>query len=150
MYPKYIQKGQQRKRQGELLYRYGYFLSMLLCMILASVRPHLGKTNGTDNEAIMFRIMHNNLYHIIFTLCIVGVFNGNIIIRYFAVPLTYLEAGLLCDPKSLYLTLSNYSLLIFTMIFMYILMPSLMKLGVCLLTYADVNIWLLKGMEVNK
>ncbi|XP_043249630.1 sodium/bile acid cotransporter 7-like [Colletes gigas] len=122
MYPKCTHEGQQRKRQSELLYRYGYFLSMLLCMILASLRPHLGKTNG--------------------------VLNGNIIIRYFAVPLTYLEAGLLCDPKSLYLTLSNYSLLIFTMIFIYVLMPSLMKLGVCFLTYADVNIWMLKGMEV--
>ncbi|XP_076619091.1 sodium/bile acid cotransporter 7 isoform X4 [Colletes latitarsis] len=122
MYPKCTQEGQQRKRQSELLYRYGYFLSMLLCMILASLRPHLGKTNG--------------------------VLNGNIIIRYFAVPLTYLEAGLLCDPKSLYLTLSNYSLLIFTMIFIYVLMPSLMKLGVCFLTYADVNIWMLKGMEI--
>lgn len=28
-------------------------------------------------------------------------------------------------------------------------MPFLMRLGVCLLTYANVNVWLLKGMEVN-
>lgn len=49
----------------------------------------------------------------------------------------------------LYLTLSNGSLLIFTMTFIYILMPFLMRLGVCLLTYANVNVWLLKGMEVN-
>ncbi|XP_076377943.1 sodium/bile acid cotransporter 7 isoform X3 [Megalopta genalis] len=122
MYLKLPQEGQQRKRHNELLYRYGYFLSMLLCMIFASIRPHLGKTNG--------------------------VFNGNIIIRYFAVPLTYLEAGLICDPKSLYLTLSNAPLLIFTMTFIYVLMPFLMRLGVCLLTYANVNVWLLKGMEV--
>ncbi|XP_076389710.1 sodium/bile acid cotransporter 7-B isoform X4 [Megachile rotundata] len=119
---KYIEENQQMKKHSKLLYRYGYFLSMLLCMILASIRPHFGKTNG--------------------------ILNGNIIIRYFAVPLTYLEAGLLCDPKSLYSTLNNGSLLVFTMIFIYILMPFLMKIGVYLLLYADVNIWLLKGMEV--
>lgn len=88
------------------------------------------------------------LFYVIY-LFIIGILNGNVIIRYFAIPLTYLEAGLLCDPKTLYLTLSNGSLLIFTMTFIYILMPFLMRLGVCLLTYANVNVWLLKGMEVN-
>ncbi|PBC26376.1 Sodium/bile acid cotransporter [Apis cerana cerana] len=122
MQENYMQDIQPKKKQNELLYRYGYFLLMLLCMMLASVKPHFGKTNG--------------------------ILNGNVIIRYFAIPLTYLEAGLLCDPKTLYLTLSNGSLLIFTMTFIYILMPFLMRLGVCLLTYANVNVWLLKGMEV--
>ncbi|XP_031370693.1 sodium/bile acid cotransporter 7-like isoform X2 [Apis dorsata] len=118
MQENYIQDIQPKKKQNELLYRYGYFLLMLLCMMLASVKPHF------------------------------GILNGNIIIQYFAIPLTYLEAGLLCDPKMLYLTLSNGSLLIFTMTFIYILMPFLMRLGVCLLTYINVNVWLLKGMEV--
>lgn len=118
MQENYTQDIQPKKKQNELLYRYGYFLLMLLCMMLASAKPHF------------------------------GILNGNIIIRYFAIPLTYLEAGLLCDPKMLYLTLSNGSLLIFTMTFIYILMPFLMRLGVCLLTYANVNVWLLKGMEV--
>ncbi|XP_076232880.1 sodium/bile acid cotransporter 7 isoform X2 [Calliopsis andreniformis] len=123
MYLKYIPEVQRKKKQNELLYRYGYFLIMLLCMVFATVKPHLGKTNG--------------------------LLNGNIIIRYFAVPLTYLEAGLLCDPKTLYSTLSNGYLLVFTMTFIYILMPFLMRVGVCLLTYANVNVWLLKGMELG-
>lgn len=122
MYQKYIPEVQQRRKQTELLHRYGYFLSMLLCMILATIKPHLGKTNGF--------------------------FNGNIIVRYFAVPLTYLEAGLLCDLKTLYSTLSNGYLLAFTMVFIYVLMPFSMRVGVCMLTYANVNVWLLKGMEV--
>lgn len=81
---------------------------------------------------------------------VIGIINGNIIIRYFAVPLTYLEAGLLCDPKSLYSTLRNGYLLTFVMFFVYILMPFLARIGTYLLTYAKVNIWLLKGMEVIK
>lgn len=118
----HVHNGPSKKKQNEIFYRYGYFLSMLLCMILASIKPHFGKTNG--------------------------ILNGNVITRYFAVPLTYLEAGLICDPKTLYSTLTNSSLLVFTMIFIYILMPFVMRLGVCLLTYANVNVWLLKGMEV--
>lgn len=65
-------------------------------------------------------------------------------------PLTYLEAGLLCDLKTLYSTLSNGYLLAFTMVFIYVLMPFSMRVGVCMLTYANVNVWLLKGMEVSK
>ncbi|XP_024884081.1 sodium/bile acid cotransporter 7-like [Temnothorax curvispinosus] len=111
-----------RKKTG-LFYRYGYVLLMLACMIFATIQPHIGGTNG--------------------------LINGNFIIRYFAVPLTYLEAGLLCDPKSLYSTLKNGYLLTFVMVFVYILMPSLARLGTYLLmTYAKVNVWLLKGMEV--
>nr|XP_012142543.1 PREDICTED: sodium/bile acid cotransporter 7-like isoform X1 [Megachile rotundata]XP_012142544.1 PREDICTED: sodium/bile acid cotransporter 7-like isoform X1 [Megachile rotundata]XP_012142545.1 PREDICTED: sodium/bile acid cotransporter 7-like isoform X1 [Megachile rotundata]XP_012142546.1 PREDICTED: sodium/bile acid cotransporter 7-like isoform X1 [Megachile rotundata]XP_012142547.1 PREDICTED: sodium/bile acid cotransporter 7-like isoform X1 [Megachile rotundata]XP_012142548.1 PREDICTED: sodi len=139
---KYIEENQQMKKHSKLLYRYGYFLSMLLCMILASIRPHFGKTNGISTVFIIRHLYCKFLSYIL------GILNGNIIIRYFAVPLTYLEAGLLCDPKSLYSTLNNGSLLVFTMIFIYILMPFLMKIGVYLLLYADVNIWLLKGMEV--
>ncbi|XP_018398388.1 PREDICTED: sodium/bile acid cotransporter 7-like isoform X3 [Cyphomyrmex costatus] len=61
----------------------------------------------------------------------------------------YLEAGLSCDPKSLYSTLRDGYLLTFVMVFVYILMPFLVRIGTYLLmTYAKVNIWLLKGMEV--
>jgi len=81
---------------------------------------------------------------------VTGIINGNFIIRYFAVPLTYLEAGLLCDPKSLYSTLKNGYLLTFVMVFVYILMPFLARIGTYLLSYAEVNVWLLKGMEVIK
>ncbi|EZA62686.1 Sodium/bile acid cotransporter [Ooceraea biroi] len=91
-------------------------------MVLASMQPHIGGTNG--------------------------IINGNLIICYFAVPLTYLEAGLLCDPKSLYSTLRDGYLLAFVMTFVYILMPFLARIGTYLLTYAKVNVWLLKGIEV--
>ncbi|KAH0950712.1 hypothetical protein HN011_001865 [Eciton burchellii] len=95
---------------------------MLACMIFASIQSHIGGTNG--------------------------LINSNFIICYFAVPLTYLEAGLLCDPKSLYSTLRDGYLLAFVMIFVYILMPFLARIGTYLLTFAKVNIWLLKGIEV--
>ncbi|XP_015172244.1 PREDICTED: sodium/bile acid cotransporter 7-like isoform X3 [Polistes dominula] len=49
----------------------------------------------------------------------VGIASGNFIIWYFAVPLTYLEAGLLCTPHSLYVALTNGYLIIFVMVFMY-------------------------------
>ncbi|KYN00018.1 Sodium/bile acid cotransporter 7 [Cyphomyrmex costatus] len=92
-------------------------------MVLATIQSHIGATNG--------------------------IINGNFIIRYFAVPLMYLEAGLSCDPKSLYSTLRDGYLLTFVMVFVYILMPFLVRIGTYLLmTYAKVNIWLLKGMEV--
>lgn len=81
---------------------------------------------------------------------VTGIINGNLIIRYFAVPLTYLEAGLLCDPKSLYSTLRDGYLLTFVMVFVYILIPFLTRIATYLLTYAKVNIWLLKGIEVIK
>lgn len=81
---------------------------------------------------------------------ITGIINGNLIILYFAVPLMYLEAGLLCDPKSLYSTLRDGYLLTFVMVFVYILMPFLARMGTYLLTYAKVNVWLLKGIEVIK
>lgn len=122
MNAKYMLLGTPQKKRNDLLYRYGYFLLMLLCMVLASIQPRLGKTNGP--------------------------ISGNLIIRYFAVPLTYLEAGLVCNPKRLYTTLSNGYLLMFMMMFTYILMPFLMKVGTCMLAYANVNVWLLKGMEV--
>ncbi|XP_018340299.1 PREDICTED: sodium/bile acid cotransporter 7-like isoform X2 [Trachymyrmex septentrionalis] len=113
----------QPRKKTNLLYRYGYVLLMLVCMILATIQPHIGATNG--------------------------IINGNFIIRYFAVPSMYLEAGLLCDPKSLYSTLKDGYLLTFVMVFVYILMPFLARIGTYLLmTYAKVNIWLLKGMEV--
>lgn len=63
-------------------------------------------------------------------------------------PLTYLEAGLLCTPQALYVALKNGYLLIFVMVFMYAVMPFLAKIGTWLLIYSKVNIWLLKGMEV--
>ncbi|XP_012060036.1 PREDICTED: sodium/bile acid cotransporter 7-like [Atta cephalotes] len=113
----------QPRKKTNLLYRYGYVLLMLVCMILATIQPHIGATNG--------------------------IINGNFIIRYFAVPSMYLEAGLLCDPKSFYSTLKDGYLLTFVMVFVYILMPFLARIGTYLLmTYAKVNIWLLKGMEV--
>ncbi|XP_020710651.2 sodium/bile acid cotransporter 7-like isoform X2 [Athalia rosae] len=74
--------------------------------------------------------------------------NGNLAIWYFAVPLTYLEAGLSFSPSSLYIALSNGYLLIFVLCFVYILMPLLIRVGTSLLTYVGVNVWLLKGMEV--
>lgn len=64
-------------------------------------------------------------------------------------PLTYLEAGLLCTPHSLYMALKNGYLILFVMVFMYGVMPFLAKLGTYLLIHSKVNIWLLKGMEVN-
>ncbi|XP_020299916.1 sodium/bile acid cotransporter 7-like [Pseudomyrmex gracilis] len=109
-----------RRRNG--LCQYGYVLLMLVCMLFASIQPHIGGTNG---------IIH-----------------GNFIIRYIAVPLIYLEAGLFCDIKSLYLTLRDGYLLTFVMTFTYILMPFLARIGTNLLRYANVNTWLLKGMEV--
>lgn len=112
----------QPRKKTNLLHRYGYVLLMLACMIFASIQPQIGGTNG--------------------------IINGNFIICYFAVPLTYLEAGLLCDPKSLYSTLRDGYLLTFVMTFIYILMPSLARVGTYLLTYAKVNVWLLKGIEV--
>lgn len=87
---------------------------------------------------------------IFYNLSIAGVMNGNLAIWYFAVPLTYLEAGLSFSPSSLYEALSNGYLQIFVICFVYILMPLMIRVGTCLLTYAGVNIWLLKGMEVIK
>ncbi|KAK0077938.1 hypothetical protein PV325_003261 [Microctonus aethiopoides] len=95
---------------------------MLLCMLLASTQPNLG---GAD-----------------------GIINGNFIIWYLAVPITYLEAGLICTPTSLYSAITDGYLLAFVMTFMYILMPLLARVSSCLLIYANVNMWLLKGMEV--
>ncbi|KAK2575459.1 hypothetical protein KPH14_011191 [Odynerus spinipes] len=112
----------QRKKQNELLYRYGFFFSMLLCMLFATVQPYLGGT--------------------------IDIASGNFIFWYFVVPLTYLEAGLLCTPQSLYMALKNGYLLIFVMVFMYAVMPFLAKIGTWLLVHSNVNIWLLKGMEV--
>lgn len=56
MQQNYIQQGEQKKKQSDLLYKYGYFLSMLLCMMLASVKPHIGKTNGNYDEIIMHKV----------------------------------------------------------------------------------------------
>ncbi|KAG7214028.1 hypothetical protein KM043_001397 [Ampulex compressa] len=112
----------KRTRRNDLLRRYGFVLLMLLCMMLASIQPHFGGTNG--------------------------IINGNILIQYLAVPLIYLEAGIRSNPKSLYSTLTNGYLLMFMMLFTYVLMPCVMKVGTCLLTYMTVNTWLLKGMEV--
>ena len=70
-------------------------------------------------------------------------------IWYFAMPLTYFEAGLSCNPKALYSTLTDGYLLIFLILFMYILMPVFARISSCILTYVEVNIWLLKGMEVK-
>lgn len=112
----------QPRKKTNIFYRYGYVLLMLACMVFATIQPHIGGTNG--------------------------IIDGNFIILYFAVPLTYLEAGLLCDPKSLYSTLRDGYLLTFVMVFVYILMPSLARIGTYLLTYAKVNVWLLKGIEV--
>lgn len=92
----------------------------------------------------------NNIvhYNTLILFFITGIIN--FIIRYVAVPLIYLEAGLLCDPKSLYSTLTDGYLLTFVMAFMYILMPFFARITTYLLTYAKVNIWLLKGVEVIK
>ncbi|KAL0099308.1 hypothetical protein PUN28_020107 [Cardiocondyla obscurior] len=112
----------QPRKKANLFYRYGYVLLMLACMVLATIQPHIGGTNG--------------------------IINGNFIISHFAVPLMYLEAGLLCEPKSLYSTLRDGYLLTFVMVFVYILMPFLARIGTYLLAYAKVNVWLLKGIEV--
>ncbi|XP_046618030.1 sodium/bile acid cotransporter 7-like isoform X1 [Neodiprion virginianus] len=110
------------ENRNKLVFRYRFFALLLICMLLASVRPDFGGVNG--------------------------VMNGNLAIWYFAVPLTYLEAGLSFSPLSLYTALSNGYLQIFVICFVYILMPLLIRVGTCLLTYVGVNIWLLKGMEV--
>ncbi|KAF7393359.1 hypothetical protein HZH68_010178 [Vespula germanica] len=112
----------QQKKQNKLFKRYSFFFSMLLCMLLATVQPYLGGT--------------------------IGIGSGNFIVWYFAVPLTYLEAGLLCTPHSLYMALKNGYLILFVMIFIYGVMPFLAKLGTYLLIHSKVNIWLLKGIEV--
>lgn len=36
----------QPRKKTNLLYRYGYVLLMLICMILATIQPHIGATNG--------------------------------------------------------------------------------------------------------
>lgn len=36
----------QQRRKTNLFYRYGYVLLMLICMIFASIQPHIGGTNG--------------------------------------------------------------------------------------------------------
>lgn len=36
----------QQRRKTNLIYRYGYVLLMLICMIFASIQPHIGGTNG--------------------------------------------------------------------------------------------------------
>ncbi|XP_012288525.1 sodium/bile acid cotransporter 7 [Orussus abietinus] len=110
------------KKNNELLHRYGFFALILTSMLLASMLPSLGGSHG--------------------------IINGNLMIRYFAIPLTYLEAGLWCSPQSLYAALCNIHLLIFVTVFIYILMPLLARVGSCLLIYSKVNTWLLKGMEV--
>ncbi|XP_015588885.1 sodium/bile acid cotransporter 7 isoform X2 [Cephus cinctus] len=117
-----LSRHKQTVSKHKIFYRYSFFILILLCMLLASIRPNFGGANG--------------------------VINGNIVVWYFAVPLTYLEAGLLCSPKSLYMAMSDGYLLIFVLSFIYILMPLLARVASCLLTYARVNVWLLKGMEV--
>lgn len=62
----YVQDVQPKKRQNELLYRYGYFLSMLLCMMLASLKPHFGKTNGINSQTIKFV---NYIFYVLLFLC---------------------------------------------------------------------------------
>ncbi|XP_063973190.1 sodium/bile acid cotransporter 7-like [Diachasmimorpha longicaudata] len=116
------QKRFKHKNGRDLWNRYGYFVLMLLCMLLASIQPNI----GSANEFV----------------------NGHIIVWYVAVPLTYLEAGLICSPRSLYLAVKDGYLLCFVLAFMYILMPLFARVGSCLLVFANVNTWLLKGMEV--
>ncbi|XP_066593109.1 sodium/bile acid cotransporter 7-like isoform X2 [Prorops nasuta] len=101
---------------------YGFFLLMVLCVIIASLAPKLGSSNGF--------------------------IKSQFIIWYVAVPFTYFGAGISCSFKSLYSVLKNRQLLLFVIIFMYGLMPVLAKLAAYLLTYMKINIWLLKGMEV--
>jgi len=36
----------QPRKKTNLFYRYGYVLLMLACMILATIQPHIGGTNG--------------------------------------------------------------------------------------------------------
>ncbi|XP_011301848.1 sodium/bile acid cotransporter 7 isoform X2 [Fopius arisanus] len=116
------QKKFKHRNGRELWNRYGYFVLMLLCMFLASIQPNM----GSANEYI----------------------NGHILVWYIAVPLTYLEAGLICSPRSLYSAARNGYLLCFILAFIYVLMPLLARVGSCLLVFANVNTWLLKGMEV--
>ncbi|XP_033221711.1 sodium/bile acid cotransporter 7-like [Belonocnema kinseyi] len=113
----------RKKKNGkELVHRYGFFMLMLLCILFASLSSKFGGAKGK--------------------------INGNIVIWYFAVPLTYFEAGLSCSPKALYSSLTDGYLLIYLILFMYLLMPLLARISSCILTYVQVNIWLLKGMEV--
>ncbi|XP_034934617.1 sodium/bile acid cotransporter 7-like [Chelonus insularis] len=112
----------KHRRDLDIISRYGFFILMLLCMLFASVQPRIGGANG--------------------------VINGNIIVWYLAVPITYFEAGLICSPKALYSVLCDGYLIAFVMAFMYILMPLLARVASCLLIYVNVNIWLLKGMEI--
>ncbi|XP_029673269.1 sodium/bile acid cotransporter 7-like isoform X3 [Formica exsecta] len=42
----------QPRKKTNLLYRYGYVLLMLACMIFASIQPHIGGTNGIINARI--------------------------------------------------------------------------------------------------
>lgn len=39
----------QPRRKTNLLYRYGYVLLMLICMIFASIQPNIGGTNGKSS-----------------------------------------------------------------------------------------------------
>jgi len=38
----------QPRKKTNLFYRYGYVLLMLACMILATIQPHIGGTNGNN------------------------------------------------------------------------------------------------------
>lgn len=84
-----------------------------------------------------------------YILYFLGTINGNLVMWYFAIPLTYLEAGLCCSATQFMNSFTNCYVLCFTIFFMYILTPLSAKFVTFLLSYFNINIWLLKGMEVN-
>lgn len=94
-----------------------------------------------DSSLLLFVINHDNK--------LTGIVDGYTAIWYFAVPLTYLEAGLSCSPSSLYSVLKNGNLMLFVITFVYLVLPILAKIATFLLQRVKVDIWLLKGMEVK-
>ncbi|KAJ8688501.1 hypothetical protein QAD02_024296 [Eretmocerus hayati] len=112
----------KNKRKKSPLGHFGFFICMNLCMVLAFFTSNIGGSKG--------------------------IVNGSLVIWYFALPLIYLEAGLRCNCKALLAVLRDGFFLIFLLIFVYVLVPSLAKIGTHILDNAGVNRRLLMGIEV--
>ncbi|XP_008208266.2 sodium/bile acid cotransporter 7 [Nasonia vitripennis] len=121
--PLIVTVSQKKKvKRKAILYRFSFFACMNICMILAFFTSNLGGSKG--------------------------LINGNFVIWYFAVPLIYFEAGLCCNYRALFSVFRDGYLLSFLMIFIYVLIPIVARIGSYLLGSAGVNSRLLKGIEV--
>ncbi|XP_014238444.1 sodium/bile acid cotransporter 7-like [Trichogramma pretiosum] len=112
----------KRIKRESIFLQYSFFACMNICMLLAFFTSRLGGSKGFVD--------------------------GNKAIWYFAIPLLYLEAGLLCEPRALLDCLRDGYLLSFLLGFVYGLAPTLCSLGNRLLDALGVNRRLLDGVEV--